>query len=190
MWEEHYKRLKKTTLSSIPWVREYLPQLRQFKVHRILDIGCGTGAQVQYLMNQGFDVIGTDYAQSAIDIATRDVPNGDFLLWDTRNSFPFSDAEFDMILASLSLHYFGPPTLSRIISEISRLLSINGLFLFRLNSIHDARANEPQIVERYYFSLDDCRKLLEEWKEIVLKERLVQYYGKSKLVCEGCYSKS
>ncbi|KPV38942.1 class I SAM-dependent methyltransferase [Alicyclobacillus ferrooxydans] len=189
MWEKHFKNVHRLTRTYFPWVQEYVPQLKQANMHRILDIGCGTGAQTQFLVESGFDVTGTDYAQTAIELAKQEVSKGHFLQWDTRQPFPFPDEEFDMVLASLSLHYFDPRTLSNIMTEISRLLRQNGLFLFRLNSIHDPHVMAPQTIERYYFSLDDCRQLLCGWTEIELKEHQVEHYSEPKVVCEGLYQK-
>ena len=38
---------------------------------RAIDLGCGTGANVRYLAEHGFDVIGVDYSRVALGIARK-----------------------------------------------------------------------------------------------------------------------
>lgn len=45
--------------------------LRQYKVAKVLDMTCGTGAQVFYLHDKGYDVVGADFSPGLLDIARK-----------------------------------------------------------------------------------------------------------------------
>ena len=49
------------------------------------------------------------------------------------NEFPFEDNSTDLVIADLSLHYFKEKDTNRIISEIKRILKLNGYLFFIAN---------------------------------------------------------
>lgn len=189
-WERHYQRMQSGSPSTSPrWVEPYFDILELKHVKHVLEIGCGGGELLQVLSDAGYSVTGTDFALGAIEIAKNTVPRARLVVWDSRDPFPFGDGEFDLVVSSLSLHYFADDTLTRIIAEISKLLVRGGLFLFRLNSTNDPKARQPQTIERYYFSLEDCRRILSGWRELALAELTIDYDGREKTVCEGLYER-
>ena len=188
VWENRYQRMQPgIPLTSPRWVTPYFHIFELKHVRHVLEIGCGGGELLQVLSDAGYSVTGTDFASSAIKIAQNTVPGARLVVWDTRHPLPFQEREFDLIVASLSLHYFDDNTLSRIVANISSLLVRGGLFLFRMNSKNDSRAKQPQTIERHYFSLEDCRGLLSGWNELSLVECTITYDGREKTVCEGLY---
>lgn len=190
VWESYYQRMQPGTPPTSPrWVEPYFDILELKHVKHVLEIGCGGGDLLRILFDAGYSVTGTDFAVRAIDIAKNTVPEARLLVWDSRDRLPFREGEFDLVVASLSLHYFDDDTLSRIIAKISRLLVRGGLFLFRMNSKNDPKAKQPQTIERHYFSLEDCRRLLSGWCKLSLSERTIDYDGREKTVCEGFYER-
>lgn len=191
VWESHYQLMQPQSVTTSPgWMEPYFDILELKHVKHILEVGCGGGDLLRVLSDAGYWVTGTDFAIGAIELAKNTAPRARLLVWDSRDPFPFQEGEFDLVVASLSLHYFDDETLSRIVSRISRLLVRGGLFLFRMNSKNDPKAKQPQTIERYYFSLEDCRRILSDWNELSLKERTIDYDGREKTVCEGLYERS
>jgi ubiquinone/menaquinone biosynthesis C-methylase UbiE len=45
--------------------------LRKYKVNTVLDLTCGTGSQVFYLMKHGYDVVGSDFSPALLEIARK-----------------------------------------------------------------------------------------------------------------------
>ncbi len=68
---------------------------------RAIDLGCGTGANAIYLARHGFDVIGVDYADSAIERARNDADVArvgvDFRVGDVTD-MPDVQGPFDLIV--------------------------------------------------------------------------------------------
>lgn len=61
---------------------------------RIIDIGCGSGRDVQYFMDYGFQVVGIDASTNMINEAKKRVPNGEFEIMRFE-SLNFSEESFD-----------------------------------------------------------------------------------------------
>ncbi len=47
-----------------------------------LDVGCGAGTKSKYLIKKGLRVIGVDFSEKMIEIAKREIPNGNFFVFD------------------------------------------------------------------------------------------------------------
>ena len=72
----------------------------------VLDAGCGSGAQAQWLLDQGADVVGIDVSPRMIEEAERrSGGRGRFLVADLAEPLPLEPASLDGITCSLALHY-------------------------------------------------------------------------------------
>ncbi len=72
----------------------------------VLDAGCGSGAQAQWLLDQGAQVIGADLSPGMIDEARRRCAGrGRFLVADLAEPLPLEPRSLDGITSSLALHY-------------------------------------------------------------------------------------
>jgi SAM-dependent methyltransferase len=72
----------------------------------VLDAGCGSGAQAEWLLDQGADVIGADLSPRMIEEARRRCQGrGRFLVADLAEPLPLGPRSLDGITSSLALHY-------------------------------------------------------------------------------------
>ena len=72
----------------------------------VLDAGCGSGAQAQWLLDQGAEVVGIDVSPRMIEEAERRCGGrGRFLVADLAKPLPLEPASLDGITCSLALHY-------------------------------------------------------------------------------------
>jgi SAM-dependent methyltransferase len=72
----------------------------------VLDAGCGSGAQVQWLLDQGADVIGADLSPRMIEEARRRCQGrGRFFVADLAGPLPIEPQSLDGITSSLVLDY-------------------------------------------------------------------------------------
>lgn len=65
---------------------------------RALDVGCGTGAMSLLLHSAGFQVTGTDFAQSMLERARAKAPGDVRLLCADATRIPEADASFDVVV--------------------------------------------------------------------------------------------
>jgi SAM-dependent methyltransferase len=72
----------------------------------VLEAGCGSGAQAQWLLDQGADVIGVDVSPQMVAQAKRRCAGrGRFLVADLAAPLPLEPGSVDGITCSLALHY-------------------------------------------------------------------------------------
>ena len=72
----------------------------------VLDAGCGSGAQAQWLLDQGAEVTGIDVSPRMVEEAGRRCGGrGRFLVADLAEPLPLEPASLDGITCSLALHY-------------------------------------------------------------------------------------
>ncbi|UCE98377.1 MAG: methyltransferase domain-containing protein [Dehalococcoidia bacterium] len=116
-------------------VRHYAPFFSAMKVgDKVLDVCCGTGAQVIEYGRNGIVATGIDNDQNMVNSALRNkaksaISNISFLLADAAN-LPFDDGSFDYASVSLGLHNKEEGVRNRIISEMKRVTSADGYLLF------------------------------------------------------------
>jgi SAM-dependent methyltransferase len=87
-----------------PAVRSLLPP--ELSGLTILDAGCGSGAQAQWLLDEGADVIGFDVSPVMVEEAQRRCSGrGLFFVADLAETLPLEPQSADGITCSLVLHY-------------------------------------------------------------------------------------
>jgi ubiquinone/menaquinone biosynthesis C-methylase UbiE len=93
---------------------------------KIIDIACGTGAQVFELSGIASEIVGVDLSESMINhaqnsVKKRNISNAEFFVCDATNLSRFEANSFDVAIMSLALHQFDPLLHSTILSEMKRV---------------------------------------------------------------------
>ena len=88
--------------------------LRNLKVRKVLDLGCGNGAMSHYLQSEGFDVVGCDADQRGIDVASAGNSGAQFKLVSVYESpDAMGETEFDAVISTEVIeHLFRPAALT------------------------------------------------------------------------------
>ncbi|APJ05185.1 hypothetical protein AXG55_12275 [Silvanigrella aquatica] len=133
-WVELYQE---NAVSNMPWFFEELDsdlkkflQLKKINNGKFLDIGTGPGTQAVQLSQMGFDVTGTDIAESAIEKAKESYKEFkiNFLQDDILNSK--LQNKFDYIFDRGCFHVIAPEQRGVYVNNILKLLKSKGtLFL-------------------------------------------------------------
>ena len=165
--------------------------------HSVLDAGCGLGRiavpLTEYLAGEG-RYEGFDIDAAAIRWCQENItpahPNFRFVVSDIHNrrynpggtiqpeayTYPYADAQFDVVLlASVFTHLF-PATVRRYLAEISRVLKPGGRCVasfFLLNERSERAIADGGVHERYRFphEMKGCRV-----KEVEIPEQAVAQY--------------
>lgn len=122
---------------------------------RVLDAGCGQGTHSRELLRRGARVTGLDGSTGLLDVARQRLgPDVALHHGDLADPLPFEDGSFDVVLASLVLHYLHDwhPTLS----EFHRVLVPGGRFVMSTHHpVADHRASgADDYFETYQWSED------------------------------------
>jgi SAM-dependent methyltransferase len=93
---------------------------------RILEIGCGLGHLLGWLVEQ-YELFGTDINPWALSEACQNVPEANYLVLAAEDLGVFPDEMFDVVIAKHVVEHLPDPEPA--IAEISRLLVPGGLLL-------------------------------------------------------------
>ncbi len=96
----------------------------------ILEIGCGTGKNTEFLQTKAKHLIGADFSAEMLARAKDKIQteNVEFRQFDLRESWDFADASFDFITCSLALEHI--ENIEFVFAEARRVLRENGQFYF------------------------------------------------------------
>jgi ubiquinone/menaquinone biosynthesis C-methylase UbiE len=101
---------------------------------KVLDVCCGTGAQVIEYSRQGILATGIDREPSMLSVALKNkdklnLPNASFYLADA-TSLPFDDNKFDYISVCFGLHDKEQGIRNKVVSEMNRVVKQGGSLVF------------------------------------------------------------
>jgi SAM-dependent methyltransferase len=180
-----------------PWLDKWIPMLKQKSANGfILELGCGSGWDSQNLLSAGCKVIGADISMENLCECMQSSSHADLLQLDNSQPLPFASHSIDIILASLSLHYFTWRVTLQIASELKRCLKADGILIVRFNSTNDINygagygleieSNFSQIgtSTKRFFDEKSVRTLFQGWDIQFLEENVIHRYEKPKSVWE------
>jgi len=160
LYERAYRRRKTPWDTGIPppELVEVVEGPNALEPGRALDLGCGTGTNVIYLVQHGWTAVGVDFASHAIESARRKadwVSGATFVEGDvTRSSELGVEGPFDLVLDIGCFHSVGPSRRDAYVREAARVTrpgSVMKIFAFgpRLKLPGTHRTREPEIRRRF-----------------------------------------
>jgi SAM-dependent methyltransferase len=142
---------------SDPWLQRWLPlAVTHAGEGPVLEIGCGYGDDTAVLAGAGLKVTAFDLSLASVAVAKTRVPSATITRRDIRDPFPVAAGQSGLVVASLSLHYFGWEETVAIVQRVREVLRPDGLLLCRLNSTEDhhfGASGHPEI-EPHFFRVD------------------------------------
>ncbi len=111
--------------------RALLDQAVVQPMHRVLDVGCGTGSLVALIKQiyPDVDVVGLDPDPKALARAERKaarVPASIRFDLGSSDALPYTDASFDQVFSSFMFHHLRPDQRGKTLREILRVLQPGG----------------------------------------------------------------
>lgn len=96
----------------------------------ILEIGCGTGKNTEYLQTKAKHLTGADFSPEMLALAKSKITaeNVEFRQLDLREPWGFADNTFDLITCSLALEHI--ENIDFVFAEANRVLRAGGEFYF------------------------------------------------------------
>jgi SAM-dependent methyltransferase len=118
---------------------------------RLLEIGCGPGANVWFMAREGFSICGIDGSATAIQRANQRLA-GEGLQADLRvgdfAELPWPDASFDGVIENVSLYCNPMAGITRALKEVHRVLRPRAQFLSSFFSERTWGYGQGEMVER------------------------------------------
>jgi ubiquinone/menaquinone biosynthesis C-methylase UbiE len=107
----------------------------------VLDVGCGTGAQLEMYQRYTTRLFGVDTSPSMLRIAADRLGGRADLRLANATHMPFDDDFFDLAMCMLALHEMDPPARVAVLGEMERVTASGGRLL-----LIDFHAGRPRSV--------------------------------------------
>lgn len=203
VWDREYRNPKLVTKNDGPNADtlrflKFLKKEQKYKVEdkNILDLGCGTGRNSNYLAEKGNNVIGIEIAKTALEIAKSRAKEAgvkvDYRLGDIGAPYDIEDKSVDMVLDVTSSNSLNEAGRQIYLKEVSRVLKSGGYIFVRAlckdgnknvkNLLKDSPGKEYDtyiikeigLTERV-FSREDFIKIYGEFFKILHLEKKTSY---------------
>jgi 2-polyprenyl-6-hydroxyphenyl methylase/3-demethylubiquinone-9 3-methyltransferase len=164
--------------SRFEFVTDYV---RSWQGLRVLDVGCGGGLACEPLAKRGANVSGIDLSQNSINVAQAHATENhlpiDYRVANAEN-LPYEDNTFDVVLCFDVLEHVAD--LERVVSEISRVLKSNGIFLFdTINRNFKSRAVMIWLLEDI---LKQIPRGLHDWNKFIKPDELADILNRTDFI--------
>ncbi|MBN1916940.1 MAG: class I SAM-dependent methyltransferase [Verrucomicrobia bacterium] len=115
---------------------QILSRIGSVEGRAILELGAGNGYFVPLLLRRFSGqtpkrIVVTDASDALLDIAQREfrVAGAEYLRLDLRQPFPFPDASFDLLFATMVFNEVSTPILRRALAQCARVITEDGLLV-------------------------------------------------------------
>ena len=136
----------------------------------VLDVGCGGGNKSKYLADRGLDVLGIDFSENMVTIASREVLNARFQVLDI-NDIGTLGENFDGIFMQAVLLHIPKAKVEDILRKVVKKLNPGGYLYIAVKEKIEGGVDEEvkkdddygYEYERFfsYFSIDELRQHFE-----------------------------
>ena len=156
--------------------RQYKDFMTFCKCKMILDIGCGPGRDVKFLMKNGYQVIGIDYSDGMLKEAKKKVTKGDFRKMDMRD-LKFEKNTFDGIWSCGSVIHIPKSDVKKVLKGFRRVLKPNGILYIAVKKgigekLEDRKNGNKKFFA--YYTKKEFENILKESGFKILKLYLVK----------------
>lgn len=137
------------------------------KKRKLIDFGCGPGQTTKFLFDNGFqNILGTDISTEMVKVASQRNPNIKFEQADLLQ-LKYADNSFGSAIAFYAVVHFDYEQIKKALSEVKRVLSSNGEFLFSFhigNEIVslDKFLDKDVNIKFQFFEVDKVKSIIEE----------------------------
>lgn len=138
LWSETYDTVENKTRDLDEKATQQL--LSDVSFSKVLELGCGTGKNTQWLAEKATHVTAVDFSEEMIKKAKEKITadNIDFIIADIKQPLPFSDSSFNLVTCNLVLEHI--QNLQPVFSEVSRVLTDTGKFF--ISELHPMKQYE------------------------------------------------
>jgi ubiquinone/menaquinone biosynthesis C-methylase UbiE len=204
-WEHEYEKPLLVTKKEGPqnFIVQFLKYLKKEKKMPmndllVLDLGCGTGRNSNYLAERGNQVIGIDLAANALQIASERAKKAGlseevkYLHQSIGAKLPFPDNHFDLILDITASNSIKSSEREVYLKESSRVLKPSGFMILRSlckdgdqNAQNLLKSSPGGELDTYY--LKELKITERVFSEIDLKNLYGRYFNFDKLIKDFGY---
>jgi len=159
-WDDVFAEKGKYFTTPHPDMERLANLFREKGVRRILDLGCGTGRHLLFLLKKGFEVYGLDGSPNGLEIAknwlTEENLSSELTCQKVEHEFPYKNDFFDAVISIQVIHHNLMKDIKFTVNEILRTLKTEG-FIFLTVPLRQAfyvkKSNMKKVELRTYIPL-------------------------------------
>ena len=159
-WDDVFAEKGKYFTTPHPDMERLANLFREKGVRRILDLGCGTGRHLLFLLKKGFEVYGLDGSPNGLEIAenwlTEENLSSELTCQKVEHEFPYKNDFFDAVISIQVIHHNLMKDIKFTVNEILRTLKTEG-FIFLTVPLSQAfyvkKSNMKKVELRTYIPL-------------------------------------
>ena len=115
----------------------------------VLDVGCGSGTKIGYLIRHGLHVTGIDFSQKQIDLAKKDYPAATLTCMTMEDIDQLSET-FDGVFAQASLLHIPKKNIGEMMKKMTGRLKPQGALYIAVKERREGEPEEEIRVEQDY----------------------------------------
>lgn len=128
---------------------------------KVLDIGCGTGKDTEFLEKQGFNVTGIDLSEEMISYCKQN-RSGQFIKKDIRD-IDFEEDTFDGIWCSAAIFFIPEEDMRKVVSEFREIIKPQGLLYINFKQVQGEESDVSKKEQiQHTVAKDEAQSILEE----------------------------
>ncbi|MFX0048308.1 MAG: class I SAM-dependent methyltransferase [Candidatus Hermodarchaeota archaeon] len=164
-WDEIFAKKGKYFIRPHPDMERLADLFSEKGVQRILDLGCGSGRHLLFLLKKGFEVYGLDGSPIGLEITknwlTEENLTSELTCQKIEEKFPYVEGFFDAIISIQVIHHNLIKDIMCTVNEINRILKTKGLIFITfpiLQNFYVKKQNMKKVEKRTYIPLTGQEK--------------------------------
>jgi SAM-dependent methyltransferase len=169
-WDKHWRDeayVARNWLDPDPDIVRLSRLMKDHKVQKVLDLGCGVGRHLVCLSREGFEVHGVDISSAGVERCQQEL--GQRQLQATVQvadmfAIPYPDRYFDWVLSVQVIYHTTAAALQQAIQHVRDKLKAGGFFYVTFPPIDNVSPDSGQEIEpRTYLKEEDGEPLLHHY---------------------------
>lgn len=162
-WEKAWNMVRTpyTQLPSLSYISRIPEELKKIGARKVLDLGCGSGWLSVYLARQGFEVLGVDVSEQAVNLAKTWALQEDLKIgFDVADAaqLNYEDGSFDAVVANSIFEHFPLEQARALADKVFSLLKEGGVFIGCFDKVGGGPGEYYSLPDGTHVYTDKARK--------------------------------
>ena len=152
--------------------------LETYPGERVYEVGFGSGSNLFWARAHGWEVAGCEVADTALNIAKFNMPEGDFRK-ESIVDCSAPSGSYDVVIDRAACSNLSRKDMERAVTQVWRILKPGGVFFFNPYGDEHTRPFPDCMPPQTYWKVEDARRLFsdDEWELLSFEGFVNQYVG-------------
>jgi ubiquinone/menaquinone biosynthesis C-methylase UbiE len=143
---------------------------------RVYEVGFGSGMNLLWARENGWDVAGCEVADTPLALATTKLPGAD-LRKESIVDCSAPSEHYDVVFERAVMSNLAPPDVKKAIAQIRRILKPGGVFLFNPYATEHTKPFPEMLPTQHKWDMNGIKRLFPEtkWETVDARKVILQY---------------